>query len=206
MPARDGSPFVGRAAERAALERHHAAACDGAGRFVLVTGEAGIGKTRLVEEAIGPPGTPGVAWGRCREDRGAPAFWPWIEVLRPLLATASPECLRAALAGGAAELARLLPELRPHAAGDQAAPAPPPGSPAARFRLFDAVTSLLAALAAEPLAVVLDDLHWADSETLLLLRFLAPEVRRRRLLLVATCREDELAGVPDAPGIRADLT
>ena len=198
--------FVGRRSESATLARHWAAAGDGAGRIVLVTGEAGIGKTRVVEEVIGAPGTPRVWWGRCREGGGAPAFWPWLEALRPVIAATPRDRLRDALAFGGAELARLLPELAdvcgpPAGTDDQV----PPGSPAARFRLFDAITNLLDVVADEPLAIVLDDLHWADSESLLLLRFLGPEVRQRRVLVVATCRESELPDVPEAPHLRADL-
>ena len=206
MASRGEQPFVGRAAESAALARHHAAACDGAGRIVLVTGEAGIGKTRVVEEAIGGPGTPGVSWGRCHEGGGAPAFWPWIEALRPVLAALPPAELRAALGAGAAELARLFPDLAAHVGPDETSAEAPPGSPAARFRLFDAFASFLGAITVAPLVLVLDDLHWADSESLLLLRFLGPEVRQRQLLIVATCRENELRDVPEAPHIRADLT
>ncbi|MBY0273759.1 AAA family ATPase, partial [Candidatus Binatia bacterium] len=85
--AAGAAPFVGRRSEAAALARHRAAAGDGAGRIVLVTGEAGIGKTRVVEEVVGPPGTARVSWGRCHEGGGAPAFWPWLEALRPILAS-----------------------------------------------------------------------------------------------------------------------
>jgi len=205
MSLRGEQPFVGRQAEAALLARHHAAASDGSGRVVLITGEAGIGKTRMVEEVIGAPGTAGVAWGRCHDGAGAPAFWPWIEALRPLVGRTAPDRLRAELGPGAAELARLFPELAPLAGEHVASPDALPGSPAARFRLFDAFASLLGALAGEPLAIVLDDLHWADAESLLLLRFLGPELGQRALLIVATCRESELRAVPEAPHIRADL-
>ena len=200
-----GAPFVGRRSESAVLARHRAAAADGAGRIVLVTGEAGIGKTRVVEEVIGAPGTPRVSWGRCREGGGAPAFWPWLEALRPVIAATPRERLREALGFGGAELARLVPELADLRAADGSDADAPPGSPAARFRLFDAFASLLDAITDEPLVLVLDDLHWADGESLLLLRFLGPEVRQRRLLVVATCRESELPEVTEAPHLRADL-
>jgi len=85
MATRAEQPFVGRQAEAALLARHHAAATDGSGRIVLITGEAGIGKTRIVEEVLGAAGTSRVAWGRCHEGGGAPAFWPWTEALRPVM-------------------------------------------------------------------------------------------------------------------------
>lgn len=205
MASRAEQPFVGRQSEAAVLARHHAAAADGSGRVVLITGEAGIGKTRVVEEVLGPPGTPRVAWGRCHQGGGAPAFWPWVEALRPLVAAAPRERLRDALGSGAPELARIFPELTPVPGRQATASEALPGSPAARFRLFDAFTNLIDALTDAPLALVIDDLHWADGESLLLLRFLGPEVRQRSLLIVATCRESELRAVPEAPHIRADL-
>src|SRR5215831_839266 len=101
-------PFVGREAELGALQRHFAAAADGAGRLVLVLGEAGIGKTRLVEHALRSLGDARVVTGRCHETSGAPAYWPWTQALRPLALSMPVDELRAALGDGAAEVARIL--------------------------------------------------------------------------------------------------
>ena len=78
------SPFVGREPELAALREALASALDGHGRIMLVTGEPGIGKTRTSEEilAVAREGGAEVLWGRCQEWEGAPAYWPWLQILR----------------------------------------------------------------------------------------------------------------------------
>src|SRR5690606_3178389 len=130
-------------------------------RVVLVEGEPGIGKTRLVEELAATAAARGAAvhWGRAFEGGATPAFWPWLPPLRALVAEAE----------GAAvppELATLV-----EASGDGPAAADALG---ARFCLFDAVMGLLRAAAeSRPLVLVLDDLQWADLPSLELLRFVA---------------------------------
>jgi AAA ATPase-like protein len=198
-------PFVGREAELVALQRHFAAAADGAGRLVLVLGEAGIGKTRLVEHAVESFGQARVATGRCHETSGAPAYWPWTLALRPLAVAMPVDELRAALGDGAAEVARILPEVRPRLGLAEPSPQAPADQSEARFRLFDALTRFVCAAAREPLVVVLDDLHWADRESLLLLHFLGPEIRRARILILATCREAEMREAGGLPHILGDL-
>ncbi|RBY90610.1 AAA family ATPase [Blastococcus sp. TF02A-26] len=166
--AGSGSPFVGRRAELAELTARIATAADGAGGLVLVAGPAGIGKTRTVEEALA--GAPvAAAWGRCVDDPGAPPLWPWRRVLRALPAVG------AAVAGALAEVDR---------AGEGADP------DAARFRLASATADALVECAAPAgLVVVLEDLHWADESSLRLLRHLAGDLPRSRLLVVGTHRD-----------------
>jgi predicted ATPase/DNA-binding CsgD family transcriptional regulator len=154
---------------------------------VLVGGEAGVGKTRLVEE-----------FGRYAEGEGARvlvgqslelgedglAFAPFGAILRDLLRRDGP----AAFAGYEQELVRLLPDL-----GATTAPAPPAVSDNHRGHLFDVVSALVERLAAErPLVLVVEDLHWADRSTRDLIRFLVRAVRAGRALLVGTYRSDEL--------------
>ena len=198
-------PFVGRSAELAGLARHLAAAADGAGRIVLVTGEAGIGKTRIVEQALSEVPATRALWGRCHESPRCPAYWPWIEALRRLVETITPDALARALGSGAAEVARVLPPIRDRLPGIAPPSADPTDANEARFRLFDAIARFLCAVADEPLVVVIDDLHWADAESLLLLRFLGPEIRRSRLLVLATCREEEMRDAGGLPHILGDL-
>jgi predicted ATPase len=185
------SRLVGR---RAVIERLDAAwelARRDATRFVLLCGEAGIGKTRVIAEFAAQVRAAGatVLYGRAPEEPLAP-YQPFAEALRPLVAAGEPDepALRAGPLAG--ELSRLLP--------DQAARLPsqadrserdPEG---ARYRLFEAVGSLLAAAArSTPLLLVLDDLHWADRPTLLMLGHIA-RANPRSMLLIGAYREGEL--------------
>jgi len=183
-------PFVGREHAMAELRRLLRASLGGRGRFVVVTGEAGIGKTRTADELAAEARALGmrVLEGRCHEAEGSPAYWPWTQVLRAVLGDAKTAPLLGRLDDGAAELAQLTSELRGRVA---ALPRPQPfDSAEARFRLFDAVTSLLSQLArAQPLLLIFDDLHWADDATLRLLRFVSREVRALPLLVLGTARD-----------------
>ena len=170
--------------------RRLAAALDDAARgllrVVLVSGEAGMGKTSLIARAViearARCGT--VAWGTCWDAPSAPAFWPWTQALRDVIAAVPPTELAP---DERHLLARLLPELgRP---GD---PGPDADDEGARARLFDAAASLLERTAAGPRVVVLDDLQWADPSSLLLLEYVARPHRPAALLLVGAYRHDEL--------------
>jgi hypothetical protein len=172
--------LVGREPEFSALLADLAAACAGGGRLVLLVGEPGIGKTctatALAAAARGRGAS--VVWGRCQEHEGAPVYWPWAQALAAA-SEAHPQ---------AREFATLLPLLRAVDAtgGAEAEPA------RARFELFDRVVAALAAEArAQPLVIVLDDLHWADAGSLLLLEFVARELDGLPLLILATTRSEE---------------
>ncbi len=196
VPAPDhGSDLVGRTVERATLLAAVDAAAAGRTGFVLVSGEAGIGKTALVE-SVGPVlAEQGLAVhiGRSFEQAGSAPLWPWAQVVRSILGDRPAERAAAWLGGRAAQLAPLLPG---EIDGAPIAPGDPDGVD--RLRLFDTVASVLDAAAAEhPVVVVLDDLHWADADSLALLDFLATERRATPLAVVATYREDEAA-----PGTR----
>src|SRR5262249_60411993 len=106
-------PFVGRVAERGVLAAHVAAARQGNGRVVLVSGEPGIGKTRLVEEAVADIAPDRVLWGRCQDIEGAPAFWPWIQALRAYVRATPPGRLRIELGDDGGHVAPLLPRPSP---------------------------------------------------------------------------------------------
>ena len=188
-------PFVGRAAELATLRDRLAAAGRGDGGVVLVSGEPGIGKTRLLAEFADCAQDAGwrVLRGRAYETEGMPPYLPLVEALRAYLLTCPSEGVRDALGRGAADVARLVPEVR-DALPDL--PAPVVTSPEGdRYRLFEAVADFLLAIARAPgqagLLLLLDDLHWADASTLLLLEHLARRLADRRLLLVAAHRSTE---------------
>jgi len=197
----DGSParllpaFVGRERELAELRAGLADTVAGRGRLFLISGEPGIGKTRLAEEVCTDAAATGAAvvWGRCWEGGGAPAYWPWVQVFRRLGGELETAELRAVVGDAAAEIAAFAPELAARV-GVIHSPAAPRAleSEQERFPLFDATAGILRRLAARrPLVLVLDDLHAADQPSLLLLEFVARDLRDSRLLLLGTYREIE---------------
>src|SRR5947207_949811 len=198
--------FVGRHRELVELRTGLEDAGAGRGRFFLVVGEAGIGKTRLVEELAREAAARGhlVLWGRCWESEGAPPYWPWIQVIRAYLRTARSEGPpRVAGGAGAPYLAQLVPEL---GGLDSPAPSAPPQSEHARFYLFDAVATFLGSRPDRtPLVLVFDDLQWADTPSLLLLQFLVHELRDTAMLVVATYREMEARQSPHVADILGAL-
>ena len=137
-----GGVFVGRERELERLREAVDGALAGRGSLQLLVGEPGIGKTRAAEELATYARVSGarVYWGRCREDEGAPAYWPWVQAIRSYARDADPVALAWQLGGGAAEVAQLIPEV---AEKLDVEPAKGSDSEEARFRLFDSVTSLL---------------------------------------------------------------
>src|SRR3954470_4300224 len=187
-----GGVFVGRERELERLREAVDTALAGRGSLQLLVGEPGIGKTRASEELATYARVSGarVYWGRCREDEGAPAYWPWVQAIRSYVRDADPVALAWQLGAGAAEVAQLIPEV---AEKLDVEPAKGTDSEEARFRLFDSVTSLLLAAARDrPIVIALDDLHWADEPSLLLLRFAARELASSGLLILGTYRDVEL--------------
>jgi class 3 adenylate cyclase len=188
-----GGVFVGRERE---LEELRAAVDDvrqGRGRLVLLAGEPGIGKTRTASELTTYARMRGfqILWGRCHETGGAPAYWPWVQIIRGYLPDRDPRLLMSDMGTGAAAIAQVVSEVRERLAD---LPTPPALEPEqARFRLFDSIAAFLRnAAGREPLVLVLDDLHWADAASLLLLQFLAREMGGARLLVIGTYRDVEL--------------
>lgn len=199
--------FVGRTTELARLVAAFDATATGGTRILLVAGEPGIGKTRLVDEFLTHCARRGasVAWGRCHEDADAPAYWPWAQAMRPLLEPLDAAALTPALGREAALLARVIPALRDRAGEPESA-----GAPADSYALFDPWTRLLATLARRaPVVIALDDLQWADEGTLRLLRFLARERPAAPLVVVGTFRDvdpqrvgERNTSVPVRTGVR----
>jgi predicted ATPase len=192
------SAFVGREPELAELLAGLDDAFAGHGRLYLLVGEPGIGKSRLAEELIAHARARDarVLVGRCWEAGGAPAYWPWVQSLRTYVRESDTAALRSQLGAGAAELAQIVPELRERFPD---LPAPPTlESDAARFRLFDAAAEFLRnASESRPILLVLDDLHAADTPSLLLLRFLARQLHSGRMLVLGAYRDvDPTPGQP----------
>lgn len=207
-PARPGTrSFFGRERELRELRVAMDEAAAGYGRLMLVAGEPGIGKTRLAEELAAYATGVGarVLWGSCWEGDGAPAFWPWIQVLRVYVRDRDTVILLRELGSGAADLARLVPELTQRY--PDLPPPPPLESEQARFRLFDAVTGTFGRAAdAQPFLFVLDDLQWADRPSLLLLRFLASELHAVRILVLGAYRDVELGHAHPVSELLGELT
>ena len=181
--------LVGRGTELEVLDEALASLASGASATVLVAGEAGVGKSRLIAEAIPRAGAQGarVLLGGCVEmDGGGIPFAPLVEMLRALALETTGEELGKLLGPARAEIGRLVPDLddgaHPHAGLE--------GDPA---RLLELMLGVIGRLAAErPLMAVFEDLQWADSATLDLLSLLVGRTADRRLMLVLTVRSDEL--------------
>ena len=174
--------FVGRDHELAVIAEGCAAARAGQGSLIVVTGEAGIGKTTLCEQAAGRANDDGfvVAWGRCWADGGSPPLWPWPEVLAEL---------------GGPPAAALLGEDRRRADLDPD-----------RFGRFTAVGELLAQRAHDqPLLIVIDDFHVADAAALLLARFLVRALDRHPVVMLMNRRPLEPEPRPERSRLIAEL-
>lgn len=181
--------LIGREDELGLADHAIASALARRGRAVFVTGDAGLGKTAVLDaararaEAAGLTVLAGAAW----EAGGAPSYWPWLQVLRAAAAAFDVRDLV-----GAARIATLVPEwgeARAAEASDRGAE---------RFALLDAVARALVALSTRaPIAVILDDLHAADLPSLDLLGLFARELPRAAIAVIGAWREGELATRPE---------
>jgi tetratricopeptide (TPR) repeat protein len=207
-PARlgGGRAFVGRDREVAELAAALEDAVGGRGWLFLVAGEPGIGKTWLAEHLAEHALQRGVRvlWGRCWEGGGASPFWPWAQIITTLADGCDNETLAAYLGAEAASIAQVVPGLAERVGAAAAAPAASLESDAARFSLFNAVTRFFRqASSAQPLLLFLDDLHAADDPSMLLLKFLARDLRAAHLLVVGLYRDVEAerrAGIGEVVG------
>ena len=179
-----GDPsFVGRVRELDATMRATHRARTGQGCFIVVSGSAGMGKTRLVDELSARSSSSGlsIAWGRCTLEAGAPPYWPWIQVLRKVSAEVS-----ASSSEDIWSLTGITERPSPGLAN-----LPVPFADEARFRLADAVVGQLRrSAAAQPLLVLIEDVHWADPSSMRMLLHVAGQSQALPMVLVATYRRD----------------
>ncbi len=179
----------------AALQRLGAAmteSINGRASSVLVSGEAGIGKTSLIRAAIdgatanSAPGSVVVGWGTCWHGAGAAGFWPWMQAFDAVANVVGSEVASAAARHDAGLLSLLIRDL--------GSPEPAVGDPDRhRLLLLDAAARWLETLAADRhVVVVLDDLQWADTSTFDLIDYVIGTPRAARLLLIGAFRHDEL--------------
>ena len=187
------TPFVGRDAELAELGRWLDRAARGRGGLVLVGGEPGVGKTRLVEQLLDTARQQHclTLTGRCYEIEGTAPFIPFVEIIEQYTRVAPPEVLCETLGDAAPEVARLVPDLRRLLPDTPPAIELPPEQQ--RHYLFKNVAEFLERVSrATSTVLLLDDLQWADNATLLLLQHLAPSLGQLPLLVVGTYRDVEL--------------
>jgi len=192
LSAGGAPPFVGRERELSQIGAALDGAAAGRGQLVMLAGEPGIGKTSVADRAAALASERGftVLWGRCWEAGGAPAYWPWLDLIAELARALDEATLARVLGDGAALLGEIVPELRARLPEAPAGAAPPVDE--GRFRLWRAVSALVhEAAKAKPAFIVLDDLHAADQSSLSLLHFLARQLRPMRVLLLGSYRDVE---------------
>jgi ATP/maltotriose-dependent transcriptional regulator MalT len=194
--------FVGRAEELARLDEALGAVAGGRRRVVLVAGEAGVGKTRLIEEFTSRASGKGAVatLGGCVDVSGGLPFAPFAEAFRRVLRSSEPGVRdRWFPPAVRAEMARLVPDVGPdeEPAGDAAS---------ARARLFELGLEMFGRVSeAAPVVLVLEDLHWADSSTRDLIRFLVRNLERERVLIVGTYRVDDVGRAHPLRPLLAEL-
>ncbi len=197
--------YVGRLAERERLDGLWGQAREGSLRLALISGEAGVGKTRLSThlalQAHGEGAT--VLYGRCDEDLGVP-YQPWVQALGYLVKEIPQTVLDAHVERFGGELARLVPALRDRVPDLPAARESDPETE--RYLMYAAVAGLLeGAGEQEPLVLILDDLQWADAPTLSLLRHVVSAGSSIPAMVVGTYRDSDLSRDHPLAALLADL-
>jgi len=189
-PLRLSPVFVGRAAELQQLQTAAEVAARGEGCVVTVTGDPGIGKSRLMAEFARKIGDRArVLEGRCSYAEGAPPYFPWVQMIAGYAKAARPALLRRVLGDHASVIAEVVKPVG-KALGELAAPVPLEHPGSARFRFCQSVAAVLKRVAEERvLVVLLHDLHWADAPSAALLAHFLGEIESARLLLVMSYRD-----------------
>ena len=197
--------YVGRVTERALLEESRGLARAGSRQVALLSGEPGIGKTRLaLFSALGAHADGfGVCWGACSEDLAAP-YEPWIAVCSQIVEHLPQDALASYVERFGGEVGRIARNLSQRVPD---APAPAVSDPETeRFLLFQAVAELMrTAAGAQALCVVLDDFHWADGQSVALLKHVARAVEQGALQILVTYRDSDLGKDHSLTGVLADL-
>ncbi len=188
-PVDEESDFVGRHNALSRLDQAFEEVLSGRGRIALLVGEPGIGKTRTVERQLELVADRASAFvGCCFEGDGAPSYWPFVQILRSLIDETDDAQLAETLRAGDADLLPLVPELAERL--PKIAESEPLEGEQARFRLFDSLAGFLRRSAKRrPLVLVLEDLHWADRDSMLLTGFLAGALRDSAVFIIGTYRD-----------------
>jgi eukaryotic-like serine/threonine-protein kinase len=198
--------LVGRQAEQRLMEEAVESATAGASSLLLVEGEAGIGKSRLLQWCADQAATHGARalLSACREEEGAPPLWPWIQISRKIATFPEARFLGESGRHVAPALARLFPELQVFAREQEPARASDPR--ALRFQAYEGMLDFLRALSARrPLVLLFDDLHRADASSIALLEFLISQGTDLQVLFVCSMRPEGasvLASIAGGPRCR----
>jgi len=198
--------FIGRKDDLLWLQERLVEARRGQGELILLAGEAGIGKSRLLREAIAQAQQAEirVLEGKCSLFEAALPYAPFVEAFRGLLHARTPSEIVVLLGPYAPEVMKLLPELAALMPG--VVPSPSLSPPEEKSRLFESLYQVLRRFAANaPLILALEDVHWADSASLELLYFLGRRLRRDHWLAVVTYRPEELVRAEGLAKLREDL-
>jgi predicted ATPase len=189
-----GGVFVGRHREMDQLKSIFEDVLSGRGRLVTLVGEPGIGKTRTAQELATYAAMRGaqVYWGRSYESGGAPSYWPWVQAIRSYVAATDPDAIRNQMGSSASVIAEVVSDIREKLT-DLAHPPHIDDPESARFRLFDSIATFLKQTSSNtPIVLMLEDLHWSDKPSLMLLEFVAREIANSKILIVGNYRDVEI--------------
>ena len=206
-PAGDKLPCVGRGTELERVRDLVARAKRGEGALVMFSGEAGVGKTRMILEAerIAQDSNFTVLRGHCSNTDFAPPYEPALEQIGQMARTLGPELMRRAMGDNATELAKLMPELRQQYADIPPYPTLPPEQE--RRYLLHGMAEFVArgARTGRPLLLIYEDLQWADESTCILLRYIVERLKGEPVLLMGTYRDSELTATGPFGRVLQDL-
>jgi DNA-binding winged helix-turn-helix (wHTH) protein/tetratricopeptide (TPR) repeat protein len=201
------STFVGREREREKLVDALNRAERGSGSVILLSGEPGIGKTRLAGEALSLARSRHfmTLMGRCSEEAETPPMLPFVEIVERAARVVPRELFRSVLGESGPVIARMVPGLR-REFPDLPPPAELPPEQQRRYLFNSFLDFLQRHCELGPVCLLVDDLQWADDGSALLLQHVAPEVGRLRLLILGTLRETELRETSAIRRVIEDLT
>jgi hypothetical protein len=194
LDAMSGGVFVGRHRAMDALKSTFEETLGGHGKMVALVGEPGIGKTRTAQGLGTYASMRGgqVLWGRCYEGGGAPPYWPWIQAIRSYVTERDAATVRQAMGSTASVISEIVPDVKERLP-DVQPPQQLGDAESARFRLFDSIATFLkTASATQPMVLMLEDLHWSDRPSLMLLEFVARELGNSHLMIVGNYRDVDL--------------